>query len=537
MNDIVIVGGGIIGCAIAYECTRRGAGAILLERDFVGSGATGVAAGMLAPQAEAERPGPLLDLGVASRGMFEGLVRDLREETGVRVDMDLGGILRLAHEASSAAQLRRRAEWQRALGLQARRCDPAEVRALAPGLARPPLEAVWLPDGSVDAFALARALALAARARGAAIREGVGAMGLRPREVVTTEGSVHGSAIVLTAGAWTGQLADAPVVPVKGQRLLLRVSGRPPSRLPLFADTCYLVPKAGGHWLAGATMEPAAGFDRRVTLGALGDLSQAAATLCPELAAAEPIDFRAGLRPCTPDGLPLLGPVSGLPGVWIAAGHCRNGILLAPLTARLLVDALLDGKPLPAACASDRFAAGAATPPAAPHPAMAPVTPPLPAVPASEPAGDTSPYDLEFTAVLAVAPCQALAVLADVPRWQAHMPDVRAVEVVGSGEGWRTSDWTVAYLGQEVRWRQRDEVDPVHMTIRSRQVAGTMLRRFDIDCKLLPVDGKTHVQLSIRLEVARFPGLILPAVREVIRRNYGGLIAGIAAALGPASAG
>ncbi len=190
-----------------------------------------------------------------------------------------------------------------------------------------------------------------------------------------------------------------------------------------------------------------------------------------------------------------------------------------------------------AACAADRFAAGAATPPAGPHPAMAPVTPPLPAVPASEPAGDRSPHDLGFTAVLPVAPCQALAVLADVARWQAHMPDVRAVEVVASGEGWRTSDWTVAYLGKEVRWRQRDEVDPVHMTIRSRQVAGTMLRRFDIDCKLLPVHGQTHVQLSIRLEVARFPGLILPAIREVIRRNYDGLIAGIAAALGPASAG
>lgn len=136
--------------------------------------------------------------------------------------------------------------------------------------------------------------------------------------------------------------------------------------------------------------------------------------------------------------------------------------------------------------------------------------------------------------MLAVPPRQVLDVLADATRWRAHMPDVRSVEMVASGEGWRISEWTVTDLGQEVRWQQRDEVKLVHMTMRSRQVAGTVLHRLDI---VLPVHGHTDVQLSIRLEVARFPGLILPVVREVIRRNYDGLIAGIAAALGPASAG
>ncbi len=533
LNDIVVVGGGIAGCAIAYECARRGAAVTLLERDFVGSGATGAAAGMLAPQAEAERPGPALDFGLASRGMFKDLLADLREETGMRVDMDLDGILRLAHAEPSAAELRRRVEWQGALGLQARHCDAAEVRALAPGLGRPPLEAVWLPDGSVDAFGLVRALALAARARGAAIREGVGLVSLHPPEVVTTEGVVRGAAIVLTAGAWTAGIASLAVVPVKGQRLLLRVWGSAPARLPLFSDDCYLVPKAGGHWLAGATMEPGAGFDRRVTAGALGDLARAAATLCPGLAAAEPVDFRAGLRPCTPDGLPLLGPVPGLPGVWVATGHCRNGILLAPWTARLLADALLEGRPLPAACAVDRFGPGPAPPPGVAERAMPSATPQPSAVAASEPAADGPPYDLRFTAVLGAPPGEALHTLLDAARLQAHMPDVRSVEVVASGEGWRTTEWTVAYLGQEVRWRQRDEIDPLRMAIRSRLLTGGVLRRFDVDCDLLPLrEGQTTLELSIRLEVGRFPGLVLPAVREVIRRNYAGLIAGVTASHG-----
>lgn len=513
VDDIVIVGGGIIGCAIAYECSRRGAGVTLLERDFVGCGATGVAAGMLAPQAEAEHPGPLVDLGVASRGMFERLVADLREDTGVQVDLDLGGILRVTADEAGAAELRGRAEWQRALGLAVRRCDVAEVRELAPGLTGAPAEALWVPDGRVDAFALARALALAARARGATIREGVGVLSLRPGAVTTTEGTVSGSAIVLAAGAWTGALAGAPVVPVKGQRLLLRVSGPPPCRLPLFGDSCYLVPKVGGHWLVGATMEPAAGFDRRVTLGALGDLARAAGTLCPDLVAAEPVEFRAGLRPCTPDGLPLLGPVPGLPGVWIAAGHCRNGILLAPLTAQRMADAILNGSPLPPACAADRFATDSV---------VAPNPPPAP--PAK-----LAPGDLELTAVLAAAPQQVLGALADMPRWLSHMPDVRAVQTIASGEDWRISEWTVAYLGQEVRWRQRDEVDRAQMTIRSRQVAGTVLRRLDVDGQVEALDGRTRLRLAIHLEVARFPGLVLPAVREVIRRNYAGLIAGISA--------
>ena len=541
MSDIVIVGGGIVGCALAYECSRRGASITLLERDFVGSGATSAAAGMLAPQAEADQPGPLFDLGLASRKMFEELVGDLREETGLGVDLDLGGILRLAHREETAADLRRRAVWQRGLGCDARSCDPAEVLALAPGLRRAPLEALWVPDGRVDAFALARVLTLAARRHGATVREGVGVAALRSGELTTTEGPVHGETIILAAGAWTGPLADVSIQPVKGQRMLLRAAGPSPSRLPLFGDDCYLVPKPGGHWLAGATVEPGAGFDRRVTLGAVHDLARAAADLCSDLAAAEPVEFRAGLRPGTPDGLPLLGPLSACPGVWVAAGHGRNGILLAPLTARLLADAILEGRPLPSACDPQRFgpngyrtgAAPAGTGRAerlggAPAPAAAP--------PAEQRTGTETPTELELTTIMPLPPLEALRAFADISRWQAHMADVRRVTVLARGEGWQVSAWVVGYLGQEVRWEQRDEFDEEHTVIHCQQLAGTVLRTLEVWCRFEPLAGGTRVRVRIVWEAGRLAGLVMPAVREVMRRNYAGLIAGIVGSRPPAGA-
>lgn len=117
-----------------------------------------------------------------------------------------------------------------------------------------------------------------------------------------------------------------------------------------------------------------------------------------------------------------------------------------------------------------------------------------------------------------------------MPVWRAHLPNLRSVEVVATGEGWRVTEWTAAYLGAEVSWRQRDEIDPDRLALRSRLTSGTVLRRLDIDGQLRPVEGRTEVRLSIAVEVGRFPGLILPAVREVIRRNGAALLAGLAGA-------
>lgn len=347
--EILIVGGGVIGCAIAFEARKRGASVLLLERGRLGGAASRVAGGMLAPQVEAGGPGAALELGLRSRDLFP----EWQAELGRSFDLDLSGILRVAHTERAASELRRRAEWQRGLGLSARLCDPAEVQDLCPGCAEP-LLGLWVPDGQVHAERLTLALAQGAAQRGAELREGVVVTCVRTGGVDTTEGRISASHVVVAAGAWSGLLAPTPVRPVKGQRILLRQPGRLLG-LTVFGDQCYLVPKAGGDVLVGATEEPAAGFDVRVTAEGVGRLARAAAALLPPLGGAELIETAAGLRPGTPDHLPILGRLPGSDRVWLATGHQRNGILLSALTGRLMAEAVLYDAALPAACAPDRF--------------------------------------------------------------------------------------------------------------------------------------------------------------------------------------
>ena len=355
---MLIVGGGVIGCAIAHEVRKRGGSVLVLERQRVGAGASYGAGGMLAPQVEASGPGAFLELGLRSRDLFA----EWQAELATPFDLDLSGILRVAHTEKAAAELRRRAEWQRGLGLGARLCDPGEVTDLCPGLA-PALCGLWVPDGQVSAHRLTLALASGAAQRGAVIREGVVVTAVRTGGVDTSEGRMTAGQVVVAAGAWTGLLTGSPVRPVKGQRLLLSQSGNGVG-LTVFGDQCYLVPKAGGHVLVGATDEPGAGFDTRVTADAVGRLARAASALLPALGQAELVETWAGLRPATPDRLPLLGRLPGFEGVWLATGHYRNGILLAPLTGRLMAEAVLHGGALPGGCAPDRFRTKQASGPA-----------------------------------------------------------------------------------------------------------------------------------------------------------------------------
>ncbi len=345
----MVVGGGAVGCAIAYALARRRARVVLFERGRLGGGASYGAGGMLAPQVEADGPGPLLDLGLRARNMFP----ELQEVLPFPFDLDRSGILRVAREAPAATRLLARAAWQRAAGLEARLLDPAEVRALVPAAA-PVAVGLWVPDGQLSPLRLTLALAAGATRHGAELREGVTVRAWADGRVDTSAGPLDCETVVLAAGAWSGALAGVPIVPLKGQRLLLR-QARAALPLTFWGDGAYLVPKPGGGVLVGATEEPEAGFDPRVTLGATTTLSQAAIAQVPALAAAELVETWAGFRPATPDHLPLLGPLPGHPGVWVASGHHRNGILLSALTGELLAAALLEGQPLPAACAPGRF--------------------------------------------------------------------------------------------------------------------------------------------------------------------------------------
>ncbi len=342
-SEVAIVGAGVIGCALAWELAGRGLRVTVLERATPGSGASVGAGGMLAPQMEAEAPGPSLALGLEARACWAAWAQALP----MSVDLDLTGILRVAVDGASLSELGARADWQRAIGLTARLCDPSEVADLCPGLAGA-VGGLWVPDGQLSAPRLMHALTQGMAQRGVRLRCGVGVVGIRPGRVETDQGAFSAEVVVVAAGAWSGALAGVPVVPAKGQRLLLAQVERPLA-LTVWGPGAYLVPKAGGQVLLGATQEPEAGFDTRVTAGAVARLTAAAAVFWPVAATATLQEVWAGLRPMAPDHHPLVGPLPDMPGVWLASGHGRNGILLAALTAERLADALCAGRALPEA--------------------------------------------------------------------------------------------------------------------------------------------------------------------------------------------
>jgi glycine oxidase len=367
--DVVVIGGGVIGSAVAFALAREQLSVALLERDAVGAHASRVAAGMLAPLAEG-RDGDTLPLGFESLAMFPELAAELRERTGIDPGFVRSGVLRVATGPGEAARLRARAgalaehdvEW----------LDPDELRLREPALAAGVRGALWSPrEAQVASESLTAAYAGAARTLGARIECGSPAIALlrdrgRVSGVRTPAGEWRAPWVVLASGPWAGSDASAlgvdpapPVEPVRGQILTLRPD-RPLLRAIAWDERVYLVPRPDGRVLAGAS-EERAGFACHTTAAGVRDLLDAAAELAPALARAELLAARAGLRPGTPDGLPLIGPAPALPGLVLAVGHHRNGILLSPITGRLVAD-VVTGKMLPeAARAFDpgRFVPGA----------------------------------------------------------------------------------------------------------------------------------------------------------------------------------
>jgi glycine/D-amino acid oxidase-like deaminating enzyme len=301
----VVVGAGIIGCAIARDLAIRGISCTVVDPRPVAGGATQASAGMLAPYVEAHERGPLLDLAVQSLALYDDWIAAVRAESGVDVEY--------------------------------RRIGTLET----------PSNRIRPEHGYVAAEPLALALARAGEQHGAAfIRDRVIRI-VRERDglrAITTTGAIECSHLILASGAWTNAIEGIrtpPVRPVRGQLLYLGWNAAPVTTI-VWGPRCYVVPRLDGTILVGATVEEA-GFDERATAEGIRELLDAVCELLPAAREATFLGARVGLRPATPDELPVLGADAGTPGVVYALGHYRNGILLAPITAKLIGDLVAGG--------------------------------------------------------------------------------------------------------------------------------------------------------------------------------------------------
>jgi glycine oxidase len=359
---VAIVGGGAIGLALAWQLAGRGAAVELFERGRLGREASWAAAGMLAVSAEsAGAPEAFHDFSLRALDSWPPFARRLQAETGRDIEFERTGVL-VAGFGAEADDLRRDAQAQAKRGAPVRWLDPQAARAMEPSLAPEIAGAVYAPeDGHVDNRRLVLALAEAAAGAGAMLHEETEVTAFleadgRVRGVSTAGGTRHGAdAVVLATGAWAGTLGSllprapaVPIRPVKGQMLALAPGsgGAPPVGRVVWGPGIYIVPRRDGRVLLGATVEEA-GFDRQLTDEARDTLLDAAVRTVPALAGRAVEEAWCGFRPGTPDRAPILGE-SGVPGLLLAGGHFRNGILFAPLTADLLTARLLEGAAPPA---------------------------------------------------------------------------------------------------------------------------------------------------------------------------------------------
>ena len=345
---IVIVGGGVIGCAIAFELTGRGHRVTVLDRSQPGHAATWAAAGMLSPLGESPPDSTFAALASSSLSAYPQFLTDIGKETAIEVEFNVPGKLEVAFDDAEAARLRKLGSVHRVPYL-----EPTEARALEARLSSEISGAIHFPtDALVDPRALGHALWHACEKRGVSFHIGTGVRALRRTGnsvdgIVSDAGVVDASTVVIAAGAWSGAIEGLPVAlpvtPVRGQMIALR-SAELPFRRVLQSERCYMIPRSNGRLLVGATVERV-GFDPRTTAAGLEGLLAAAIELVPGLAAAELAEYWAGFRPGTPDDLPILGADSEVAGLYYATGHYRNGILLAPITAQLIADLIEQREP------------------------------------------------------------------------------------------------------------------------------------------------------------------------------------------------
>ncbi len=358
-TDVVVVGAGVIGLAIAWQLARAGMAVTVLD-PAPAMGASWSAAGMLAPVTEVGwGEEKLLELNLAAAERYPSFVAELEDATGADVGYRESGTLSVAAEADDRAVLDDLLAFQRRLGLHAERLSARECRGLEPLLSPRVRGGVLVPgDHQVDNRRLGAALRAGAEGAGAVlVAEKVETIVVGADRVLgarTTDGtSWRAAQVVLAAGCWSGRAmglppgAVPPVRPVKGQILRLRAPTDPPLlahnlRCQVAGSHLYVVARADGEVVLGATVEEQ-GFDTTVTVGAVHDLLRDAREVLPGIAELELVETHAGLRPGSPDNAPIIGPAPGVGGLVIATGHYRNGVLLAPVTADAVAELVVSG--------------------------------------------------------------------------------------------------------------------------------------------------------------------------------------------------
>ena len=345
--DITVVGAGVIGCAVAYELASRGARVEVIDPRGPGRGATGASAGILAPLIEGHSQA-LLRLGNCSIALWDDFVRRVQTESGLTIAYERSGTLQIALDQAQASELLDLGRRLESAGVQHSLLDGSAAATLEPGLTDRATLALLVPEhGFVGPIPIIDALVRAAIIRGVSI--------VQAR--ATNIDEIRADAIIIAAGSWSSEFVKVPpfVKPIRGQLLALAMNTRPAARV-VWGTDCYIVPWSDGTVLVGATVEDV-GFDERPTTAGMRGLMNAAVDLLPGLEHAQFREARVGLRPKTVDELPAIGRSSTMPRVFYATGHYRNGVLLAPLTATLIADLVLDGRERPelADVRPDRF--------------------------------------------------------------------------------------------------------------------------------------------------------------------------------------
>jgi glycine oxidase len=367
--DVVIIGGGVIGLGIARSLARRGIRDVtIVERATLGSEASSAAGGMLAPQAEADSADSFFQLACSSRDMYPAFALALLEESGIDIELDRTGTLYVAFSEHDQVEIERRYHWQTEARLLVELLSGDEARTLEPAISPSARAALRFPlDTQVENRKLIAALAGSVERFGVNVFTGVTVESILLENdcvqgVETSLGHVSAPIVVLANGAWVNfllppnkRLPDVRIEPVRGQMLCYEATPRI-TRHVVYSPRGYIIPRTDGRILAGATTEHT-GFEKRVTAEGVNIVSANAIEIAPVIGSLALRDSWAGLRPRAADDLPVLGECAEVKGLYFAAGHYRNGILLTPVTGELIADQILSGfaPPVLAAFSPDRF--------------------------------------------------------------------------------------------------------------------------------------------------------------------------------------